>query len=518
MSHYRFTIANSRFLIPLLFLASLVCGAFAAESVNYDTAWTFAYDGGTYVSWGDTQTISDYFSDVKSLSDGGSICVGTTRDSIGFSKVLLMKLDGTGSVVWKKKIDGDGGNSIIITKNSDFIIGGRKVSSPWILRTDSLGNIKWSTWLYDSTQNKPRPLRRSATINCVRETSKGTFICAAGDEYPDNNGLKLTDYVALLTFDSAGTLVKWGTGGGQAGYLISGFDIEETANGNYVQAGNQAVVYIDSSFGAIWEKKYTFWLEEVGTVTNNVMRCKKLRDGTIMVAGQAYEGNCWVNYKSLHYDAWWSPIIYAYGANLTWDTAGIQGQSDIIYDFTQLIDGRLVFTGDNGKGVWAIVTDSTGKKILWQGNSKLPGVDANGHALTTLRPLSVCATSDSGFTIVGDNNTYGNNHNAFAMHWVPKAPLTIIKSPNRAVQNHFLQCTRSGAKVIFSFTTAIETLPQIMIFDAAGKRVAVLGNSVAATKGKSLVWNIENVVPGVYCYRAEVKESVIVGKFVIGGR
>ena len=128
-----------------------------------------------------------------------------------------------------------------------------------------------------------------------------------------------------------------------------------------------------------------------------------------MVAGQAYEGHCWINYKSLHYDAWWSPISYAYGANHTWDTAGIKGQSDIIYDFTLLIDGRLVFTGDNGKGVWAIVADSTGKKFLWQGNSKLPGVDANGHVLTTLRPLSVCATSDSGFTIVGDNNTYGNN-------------------------------------------------------------------------------------------------------------
>lgn len=32
----------------------------------------------------------------------------------------------------------------------------------------------------------------------------------------------------------------------------------------------------------------------------NVIRAKELRDGTLMVAGQTYEGNYWTNLKKLY--------------------------------------------------------------------------------------------------------------------------------------------------------------------------------------------------------------------------
>jgi hypothetical protein len=282
--------------------------ASTSAAINYDTAWTFVYDGGINTS---NNPIPDYFSDVKPLPEGGSICVGSTADSANFKGIFLVKLDGFGKIVWKKKYNkSGGGHSVIVAANGDFIIGGSRVVSPLIMRTDSLGNIKWSTWYYDSVKSQ-NLLLQSATINCLRETKRGTIICAAGDEYPDNGGQALSNYAAFLEFTAAGKLNDWGESSNQAGFKVGGFYIEETTLGTYLLSGNQNVFYMDSSGNVVWQKKYTFSLNGVGTETNNISRVKMLRDGSLMVAGQAYEGNCWTTYQHFYYDAWHSPISYS---------------------------------------------------------------------------------------------------------------------------------------------------------------------------------------------------------------
>ncbi len=240
------------------------------------------------------------------------------------------------------------------------------------MRTDTLGNIKWSTWLYDSVNDRSKPLSRGAIINSIRETSLGTIICAAGDNFTDVNyvyGDVDYNFAKYFEFDSTGKKLHGGELNNTTGYNIGGFSIEEASTGFYIILGNQALNYVDSSSKTIWQKKYTFQLENVGSEVNNIVRCKKLRDGTLMVAGQAYESNCWTRFKKLYYDAWWSPISLAYGTNATWDTAGYQGGDDAIHDFTQLKDGNVVFIGSRASGqggIWTFVTDSTGKKLLWK--------------------------------------------------------------------------------------------------------------------------------------------------------
>lgn len=41
-------------------------------------------------------------------------------------------------------------HSLTLAKNGDFIIGGERYLSPWVMRLDSAGNIKWAAWYYDS--------------------------------------------------------------------------------------------------------------------------------------------------------------------------------------------------------------------------------------------------------------------------------------------------------------------------------------------------------------------------------
>jgi hypothetical protein len=412
----------------------MACAGTAAAQVNYDTAWTLVYDGGIWRDgFNNIHTIEDIFRDVKALPDGGSICGGLSRDSTGMQGFLIMKLDASGAIVWKKftRTGGAGACSIVLTKNGDFIIGGQKSSAPFIMRTDSLGNIKWSTWYYDSVNNQLR-LLRSATVNCVRETSRGTIICAAGDAYPDNGGQPLNDYAAYLELDSLGHVLREGEWSNVSGYNIGGFDIEEAATGNYLISGNQAVFYTDTSGNDIWRHQYTFWLNGVGTEVNNVNRAKMLRSGAYIVAGQAYEGNCWTRYNHLYYDAWWSPFPISSGTNTTWDTAGAQGGDDAVYDFTQLVNGNLVFVGTKGttsdSGLWVFVTDSTGANLLWEKQYNVRYRSDNG---TDNLPLSVCATPDTGFTVVGRDICVDSlgGVNAFAVHFKLRTASPGLVSP-----------------------------------------------------------------------------------------
>lgn len=145
------------------------------------------YDGGSNV---------DVLYALKVLPNGTSVCVGESADtSTGNANTVLIKLDASGHVLQKKlfttnnqqvyRYNTQYARSIAIAKNGDFIIGGVRDISPYIMRTDSFGNIKWATWLYDSVNNRNYLLSRGATINSVKETSRGTIICAAGDYFTD---------------------------------------------------------------------------------------------------------------------------------------------------------------------------------------------------------------------------------------------------------------------------------------------------------------------------------------------
>ncbi len=390
------------------------------------------------------------------------MCVGLSGDISNPGQSLLVKLDANGNVLQKKLYttnntvhnyyNSQSAHSLVIARKGDFIVGGERWSAPWIMRLDSLGNAKWSTWYYDSTKGVSGFLLQGhGIINCLRETRRGSIVCAVGDDYPDNGGNALNNYAAYLELDSTGHILPSGVSewNDLSWCNIGGFDIEETQGGQYLLSGNEGVYYLDTEGSVLWHTNYSFFLTGVGTEINRVNRAKVLRNNTPIVAGMAYEGNCWTNYSRLYYDAWWSPISYAGGGNTTWDTAGAQGGSDGLYDFTQLINGNLVYIGTKAtvadSGMWAFVTDSTGKNLLWEKQFNIPYRSDVGRALL---PLSVCATSDSGFTVVGYSTCTDSlgGVNAFAAHFVPRPPVILpgpvtLVSPSNAATNQPVSLT-----------------------------------------------------------------------------
>jgi hypothetical protein len=444
------------------------------------------------------------------------VCVGQSGDtSSTVAQIICLKLDGSGKLLMKKLYshqENQYGYSLAIKKNGDFIIGGNRVSGPLLMQTDSLGNIKWSTWFYDSVAYKLR-LQNTATINSLRETSRGTIICAAGDPYPNNNGQVLNNYAAILEFDSLGHSPYIP---GEAsyvsefkddvGYNIGGFYIDETKGKNFVLSGNQSVYYTDSLGNPQWKKNYTFMLSGVGSETNKISRAKVLRDNNLIVAGQAYEGNCWTKYKTLYYDAWWSPVNYGSGLNTNWDTAGRQGRTDYLYDFTQLNNGNLVFVGtkanttsDSG-GIWTFVTDSIGKQLYYEKQTKVPYKTTNGFGVI---PYSVCATPDGGFTVAGVDECVDSlgGENAFAAHFIPKPVSSVMYRGNfQAKSLNGFSIRLVGAKLIV-LNTMSKVPATVSLFDVSGRCVAT---QTVRSKGSSpLSFDISHLAHGTYIVRAK---------------
>jgi hypothetical protein len=222
----------------------------------------------------------------------------------------------------------------------------------------------------------------------------------------------------------------------------------------------------------------------------------------MIVAGQAYEGNCWTHYSRYYWDAWWSPISMSSGLNTTWDTAGTQGGNDVINDFTQLKNGNLVFVGRKSGstgGVWAFVTDSIGKNLLWEKQFQITyKSEPPGAPL----PLAVCATPDTGFTVVGEFS-----FNAFAAHFIPvaasgihqKAPVSLQSTPIKAI------VTKGFLKFVIP-----DNITSLTIHNAAGKQIAISDNT------NKTEYDITHVGNGIYFYHLTTLQKTYTGKIVIG--
>lgn len=101
---------------------------------------------------------------------------------------------------------------------------------------DSQFNVIRSYWHFDSASSKRR-LGKGATINSIVETHDGRILAAAGDAFPDNDGLGLNNYAALLEFDSLGTAKPHREWLNSTGYEVAGWSLTPSESGGYMLGG-----------------------------------------------------------------------------------------------------------------------------------------------------------------------------------------------------------------------------------------------------------------------------------------
>lgn len=194
----------------------------------------------------------EYGKAIIQTADTGFAIIGNTS-SFGLTSddVYLLKLNSNGSVVWSKTFGGtldEEGNSMLQTANGDFIIAGATNSvanekKVLLIRTNSTGTIIWNKVIAVSYEEK---------AYSIIETSTGDLVI----------GGYTTAGVYLLKMNSSGTLL-WEKSYGNNNSNEICYQVIETSNGDYVMAGksdsvtqNLFLLRTDLNGNLLWTKSY----------------------------------------------------------------------------------------------------------------------------------------------------------------------------------------------------------------------------------------------------------------------
>ena len=242
--------------------------------INGDTIWTKTYGGGN----------SDWGRSVSQTSDSGYVLVGTTSSfGAGWEDVYLLKVDRNGNTIWTKTFGGsdmDFGNSIALTPDNGYIIGGMSYSTTngagdiYIIKTDQNGDTMWTQIYGDSSYEWGASIAvtsdngyivtgektMSGNINIIPKSRR--LYSLTGQQLAP---LKLQSIdVWILKLDTVGdTIWTRNYGGSERDY---GYSVQQTNDGGYIIAGNTKsfgagdydiyLIKTDENGDSIWTKTY----------------------------------------------------------------------------------------------------------------------------------------------------------------------------------------------------------------------------------------------------------------------
>jgi hypothetical protein len=294
---------------------------------------------------------------------------------------------------WNRTFGGsmwDTGRSVQQTSEGGFIIAGSTGSygagsdDVWLIKTDSSGNLAWNKTFGGSGDDYGES---------VQQTSDGGYIIAG-----DTNSYGAGNYdVWLIKADSSGNLAWNKTFGGSgddygdsvqqtsdAGYIIVGY-----TNSYGAGSGDVWLIKTDSSGNLAWNKTFG------ASGYDYRPSVQQTSEGGYIIAGFTS------SYGAGGLDVWL--IKTDSSGNEMWNKTFGGSGDDYGESVRQTSDGGYViagFTSSYGAGdydVWLIKTDSSGHEA-W---NKTFGGSNWDHG------YSVQQTSEGGYIIAGDTNSYG---------------------------------------------------------------------------------------------------------------
>ena len=203
---------------------------------------------------------------VALTSDGGLIIAGTSSaGGLGGTDVLLVKTDAADNVVWTRFHGGAGnerGYSVRQTSDGGFILAGvtdnpTLAGGPggiFLVKTDTDGHFSWRR-----TFGGIVPTKLSENV-AARQTSDGGYIVVGTGTGLEPLNPEPDAY--LVKIDASGTLLWQKTFGSEAANTwVEGYDVQQTADGGYIVAGQREggasyAVKVDGSGVKQWEQVF----------------------------------------------------------------------------------------------------------------------------------------------------------------------------------------------------------------------------------------------------------------------
>lgn len=349
--------------------------------------------------------------ELKSTTDGGFILVGAKADT-AFYKVLVMKLDAYGNILWQYTYGGNNysGNSVQETSDG-YIIAGRTVTIPvgttdssdvYVMKIDFTGNLIWEKTFGGTKHDAGAKIRSTADNNFIIAGETESFT-SWDDVYLikiDGLGNLLWEKYFDLGSREVGTSVDLTSDGG---FIISGLS-------NAFNGGDCILVKTDQDGNMLWQKNYG------GLVGDVAYSVQQTADGGYIAAGYTFSfGNG-------------QEDIYLFKVNAAGDTVWTKtfgtAANEMAFWVEQTNDGGYILTGFSGiygvnSDIYIIKTDSLGNSLTNLIAGNIFGDSNNDCALTTgerklknyivhLDPTGTYATAnDSGYySFLVDSGTY----------------------------------------------------------------------------------------------------------------
>jgi hypothetical protein len=337
--------------------------------INGDTAWTKTYGGGSY----------DVGHSIQQTPDSGYVLVGTTSSfGAGWEDVYLLKVDRNGDTIWTKTFGGsdmDFGNSIALTPDNGYIIGGMSYSTTngagdiYIIKTDQNGDTMWTQIYGDSSYEWGASIAvtsdngyivtgektMSGNINIIPRSRR--LYSLTGQQLAP---LKLQSIdVWILKLDTVGDTIWTRNYGGSE--RDCGYSVQQTNDGGYIIAGNTKsfgagdydiyLIKTDGNGDSIWTKTY-------GGLNNDCgYSIQQTSDDGYIVAGYTE------SFGAGYYDVWLLKIAPEPGI-----AEDITKPTKSYSTMPTIITGHLLLPVDNNYKVF----DITGREI--DANRLAPGI------------------------------------------------------------------------------------------------------------------------------------------------
>jgi len=342
---------------------------------------------------------------VQQTTDGGYIITGSTNSfGNGLFDVWLIKTDGNGNEEWNQTFGGssiDEGCSVKQTTDGGYIIVGITSGDVWLIKTDSQGNEDWNQHFWGSGYENGYSVQQTDDDGYILTGFTSSF----------GNGER---DVWLIKTDSQGN-EEWNqTFGGSEG--DHGYSVQQTTDGGYIITGYT------------WNGDYDIWLIKTDSQGNEEWNqtfggsgyydigysVQQTTDGGYIIVGITD------SFGNGSTDVWL--IKTDSNGNEDWNQTFGGGNSDHGYSVQQTTDGGYIITGETesfgngGRDAWLIKTDSQGNE---EWNQTFGGSELD-------RGYSVQQTTDGGYIITGETESFGNGSSDF---WLIKTDLEGNTAP-----------------------------------------------------------------------------------------
>jgi hypothetical protein len=336
----------------------------------------------------------DYATSASRASDGGYFVTGWTRVSAQNSfDVWIMKVNALGEVLWQENYGGSDADTAFAMKgtgDNGLVIAGTTWSfgasgqDGWVLKLDGDGGLQWQK----AYRGPGRDVLRS-----VVEAGGDGYVMAG---YTESNGMGMMD----------GWVIRVDGNGDRVWEKVYGlpsddklYAVEEAEGGGWIVVGETNssgeggsdgwVLRLDDGGAILWQRTYG------GPGDDRFFAVLSLVDDGALLVGET------TSYGAGGEDAW--VVRVDYNGNIIWQRAYGGAMKDVVRAVAYWGSGNYVIAGETrsfGFGsddAWIVALDSSGD-ILWERTYGGTGADR----VMAVSSLGGC------FLVTGETTSFGN--------------------------------------------------------------------------------------------------------------